>query len=545
MLNSVSMSQTTNMNPFDKLTNKRDYHLAPETIQDIYETHEKNKKSKAKKIGLGAAIGAITTSLIVFAFTKGMPKNTYKYLESIIDRLDNKIAIRKINGENDALTEFYLKAINKLKKFGEKSQSINNFTSYKDIIFMKMMDKTKFTKKIHTKITSVFEKMARNTVNRSYKRTQTKFSNLFELYSNMNKKIVDHTRKVTINGVTKTAAEWVDEINIRQGKIKDGLDKICTPKARQDRYERTLKAVENLEEQVIDRTFSGMDKANTMKQNMEGLKNSPMHQSFIAEDILQPEKTAILNEVNKTRHIIANDITDNYKAATEILNEISVHINPKDRASLDILKQLQAHLTEYKKLSGVTEKEFRAILNKEISKTMKSLTERMAETSEKFKYDTDTISKVSEFTNNVEKSLMQNGEKGEFQEILTIYKALLPNSKYNKVKNNTNSAIKTLDKAMYTENSDFFDKVRDLKLGSAPTDILTILGGLGGAAIGITKAEDKDERISATLTYGIPILGTIATSVALTMSLIGGFKSIAIGLLSGQIMSEIGKKLMI
>ena len=54
------------------------------------------------------------------------------------------------------------------------------------------------------------------------------------------------------------------------------------------------------------------------------------------------------------------------------------------------------------------------------------------------------------------------------------------------------------------------------------------------------KSKDKDERISASLKYGIPAVGAIATSLYSTAKLVSGGKSLALGLISGWVMNIIG-----
>ena len=131
-------------------------------------------------------------------------------------------------------------------------------------------------------------------------------------------------------------------------------------------------------------------------------------------------------------------------------------------------------------------------------------------------------------------------KKGEFQDLLTIYKNILPEKEYVKIRSEVNSVTGKLDKAISTETDEFFDKIRDLKLGAAPTDVLTILTSLGSVGLGLSMAKDRDDRISASLKYGIPVVGGIATTLIMTASLVSGFKGMAAGILSSFLLSEMG-----
>ena len=71
------------------------------------------------------------------------------------------------------------------------------------------MLKTKLTRRIHEKITRVFEKLARTTVNRKYTKSTNKFSQLFTNFDEINKKILsqDPNKMIKIGDIEKTASE--------------------------------------------------------------------------------------------------------------------------------------------------------------------------------------------------------------------------------------------------------------------------------------------------------------------------------------------------
>ena len=102
------------------------------------------------------------------------------------------------------------------------------------------------------------------------------------------------------------------------------------------------------------------------------------------------------------------------------------------------------------------------------------------------------------------------------------------------------SSVSSLDKAINTESNLFFDKLRDMSLGSAPTDILSVLGSVGGVGLGLSMADNKEQRTSALLKFGIPVIGSIGTTVALTVGLVSGIKAMMIGLASGAVINRVG-----
>ena len=123
---------------------------------------------------------------------------------------------------------------------------------------------------------------------------------------------------------------------------------------------------------------------------------------------------------------------------------------------------------------------------------------------------------------------------------MTAYKEILPRKEYLKLKSRVNSAVRSLDKSIDIETNQYFDKARDLRLGSAPTDVLSIL--MTGGAVGyyLNKSDNKDEKCSVAIKYGIPAIGAIATSLYCTARLVSGGKAMFFGLISGWLMNKAG-----
>ena len=133
--------------------------------------------------------------------------------------------------------------------------------------------------------------------------------------------------------------------------------------------------------------------------------------------------------------------------------------------------------------------------------------------------------------------------KGALQEILTIYKHLLPREDYLKLKEIALKTSHSIDKAVVKETDSFFDMKRDLKLGSAPTDILSILAAVGAIGVGLKNAENQDQQRSVLLKAGIPAICAIATSLYFSASLVSGGRAMLYGGISGLIISKCGSML--
>ena len=131
-------------------------------------------------------------------------------------------------------------------------------------------------------------------------------------------------------------------------------------------------------------------------------------------------------------------------------------------------------------------------------------------------------------------------EQGKTEKILNIYKHILPEKEYKTLEKAYKAQIKSLDKAITTETEDFISKLRDLSLGSAPTDILSLLGGLGVLSYHLGKSEDNEQRTSIALKYGIPALSLIGVSLYCNAKLFAGTKGLLIGTLASAILNRIG-----
>lgn len=541
MINSVQNTKTFGQTPFNDFSKNGEYYLTREIANDIYKAQDKNSEKKGRKIGLIVALSSVAATLGVFLLTRGLPKNTYKYLTNWIQKLEENVARRKQNGQSGPVTSFMKFSLKKLTKWAEKSRSLNNYNNYKDLLFKKLMSKSKFTMKIHDNITNFFEKLTLKTVNRSYNKADSKFAKLFGSFAELDQRIGQQQggRLVTINGVTKSVTEWLSEAATRQSKIQTEFQSGFSSSARANRLKTMKAAHADLGRKVWKETFNGVEDVQGMKDKFLRLKDSPMHQSFIAEDILAQNKQEILHQVSGARRAITHDIFDTHKASESILENIQSLISPDDAESSKLIKTLHSKLATYKKLSGSHEQQYREILNNEIIDIMNTLTSRLKDSGKVFDYSPKMLNQVSSLQEELVEVLTKS-EKGELQELLTIYKALLPRNEYLKLRDTATKAVKSLDGAINTESNLFFDKLRDLSLGSAPTDVLSIVGSVGGVAAGLTMADNKDERVSALLKYGIPIVGSLGTTLVLNIGLVSGIKAMLLGLGSGTIINRVG-----
>ena len=131
-------------------------------------------------------------------------------------------------------------------------------------------------------------------------------------------------------------------------------------------------------------------------------------------------------------------------------------------------------------------------------------------------------------------------QKGTYHEIIDILAPHVSQEEKTLLEKNLAKANKRLRKANHSECVEYFDKKRDLVLGGAPTDILTAIFGLGMSGVAIGTADNKDERISRSLTVAFPAIAGLGTSMALTAMLFSGVQGMIYGSLASVGLSKIG-----
>lgn len=148
--------------------------------------------------------------------------------------------------------------------------------------------------------------------------------------------------------------------------------------------------------------------------------------------------------------------------------------------------------------------------------------------------------KLEEKGTNVINSLVGDGktQKGAYREIIELLH--LNEQEKNAFEESVKQAENLLRKANKTECVEYFDKKRDLVLGSAPTDVLTALASLTASGIAIGVADTKEDRISRFISGALPIFAGLGVSTALTAMLFSGGKGMALGTGSGMVLSAMG-----
>ncbi len=489
----------------------QNFFLNPHTIKEIKGAEEE----KSHKLGMTIGASALIAGGLLLLLMRGGPKGSNKYLNALKGYLERQV--QKTN--NSGLGKFYAYSLRKLNSFMQKCESINNFTALKDIAFKRLMYKTKFTRKIHDVVTNFFDRASHSTVKHSWNKTKNKFTNLFKSMDELNEKVLiggPSSEKITINGVTKTRNEWYKDLLNHKRTIGDTLSTETSAGRISERYRKIHEATEGLDDFAWNTSFA----------DINNFRSKPMWQTFLADEYIKGNKIALGDEMRLFRNKMTYSIQDKYDFAKSFIKKAEACINPEDTDSIGLITNIKRNL----RLGNNPEK---------FAENIDELKKVLSQSAEKFKTSPEDLKIINSFLDEAKRVLAGN-ERGAMQEILEIYKATLPAKEYNKIRSAMLKSVKSLDKSIDTESVQYFDKVRDLVVGSAPTDVLSILGTGGVIAVGLNKAKDRDEKTSITLKYGIPAIGAIATSVYCTASLLSGSKSLIFGLLSGWAFNKIG-----
>lgn len=498
---------------------KNGYIIVPEQKkEDEQAPTQISDKIRSKIKGKAIGVSAVVVGFLTLGLMKGvMPKSFTKLLDKWKIALEKKVSLDK-NTKN-----IYNHILDKLNKFRERIESVNNFTTLKDVGLQRLMYGKKgqrtFTRKIHEGITKIFDRISRNTVNSSYANTQKKFATLNEYLSSLNERIARESSD-------PEAKKLIDSIRTRMVNVNKIFEHGFGLNARNNRLQQMNEAYEGL----FDYFW------NSSLKDIKNFKSKNMWSSYIAEDYLQADKKELVKSTRFLRKAISNNIDDDYFTSIETINNIRKFINPNDIDTIKTIQDLRKSLLKYKKLSGGNAVADRVTQKQDILAKLKQLSTSI--NSEK--YSSETVKEISEQINDIQ-SVISSSSKGELQEILSLYKKILPEKEYKQLKTKITKTIKSLDESIDTETNRYFDKARDLKLGAGPTDVMSILGTAGTVAWLVGKSKDKDEVISAALKYGIPAVGAIATSLFCTARLISGGKALIFGLASGWVINKIGE----
>lgn len=497
---------------------------------------EAKKTNNLKIWGLSIAGATFLTAAGIFFILKGGPRGLSKNFQKFRDYLENKIQTSKLENKfHTDMNRTNMFLIKKLDMILHKFDAINNFTSFKDLLFKNIMNNKltgKFTGALHSKITKIFEKIGRQSVVNTYKKTAEKFAKTKDLAFSMESKIGKPTEIVEINGIRKTRAQWAKQLKQMNIDLITEYNNGFEPIKLRGRYLKIKKTVKNLENKFNKlRIFWTKDLIN----------------SFMADSAITSEKLAIKTSVKNIRNNITYSTADLIKDSEEKIMKLSQSVNFKDTDKIDILARLRRDIKKLNKFSETTLQ----VRNSDGSMvTKEGLRKKILSGMDDFRAEILKSIRNKSLDKNLGQDMLDNlselrisfigFKQGKIEEVLNIYKKLLSPEDYKTMEKAYKSNIKKLDNSITIETEDFINKARDLSLGSAPTDIMTILGSLATLGYYLGKSDNNEERASVSLKYGIPAMAGIGTSLYCNAKLYAGSKSLIIGSISTLVVNKIG-----
>lgn len=524
--NAYSDFAVSNSQNFPVQTNTKDKtdKFIPEDLIKEEEENGKHSHKRAKYIVMAA--GGVT--LLILGFVSGLHKNIFKYIKNLRSKLEIK---SHKTGNVSRLTHIMNKII-------DKAESINNFHSLKVVgikkgmfAFSNQTPKNKFQKflnRTYNRITNFFTKISWNTVSKSYKKSSSKLNKIHNFILKINSKSDKKwlNELVTIDGLTKSRKEWFNEYGFKGVVDKHNVD--FSSGGLDERLHSMLNSMSDFDVKFWNASYN----LKNLKTNIKGLSKD-----FVAQKILAQDKAQRISNLSAKRAVITNDIADACSSMQLPIRDIDSMLNTHDIQSIKQISVIKSHLNTFIKRhkgNGILDsKSISKVLEDDFEQLLSAIKAKPEMYSEKQIQNIESKLKTAQ-------NILNNSKDGEVQKLLYIYKQLLPEKEFDKlnklVKKYNTSLHKSIDKEF-----EFFDKLRDFSIGTAPFDVADIFLGLLPLSYFMIRAKDKDKRISIALKYGIPTIATFGTSLYCTTGLLSGGKALGFGLIAGLVTNRICK----
>lgn len=483
--------------------------VAAVKISDV-EPEKKGIKKYLAGISIGG--GVILATIAAACLSKGTSGGLYKRMKKFTNQLNKKTYDLKSDYKNLTLQQkIKLKFAQALKPITVVLESSSNLNVLKDGFTLSVMKKLHLTK-LANGINKVFKGIVMKTKNNSYKHAElsnVKFCNFLETLAKDPK--------------AKELGRYSDDIGNAYSSTFSTQHHF---KRAEDMWERLADLHEN-----VWSSFNLFKK----EKNIFAKENRGRLKSYITMDMCAKERNEVQEALKLRKNLISNGISDNFHALQSSMDNLKIYVDPTDKSAVELMQQLSEKVSRYNKLGGKSEAVERVELAKAMKENLESLRSHFRGISE-----VEVTNQIHKFHDILNPEMTK---KGQVQEALTKIKEIFGKDsvEYAKATKYAEELNKNLNKAISTEMT-AYEKLAELQMGSAPTDIFGILCP---AALGVglvINAKDKDQRIKNTLTQGIPIIGGVATAYYGTTRMLTGPTNMALGILSTVLLSIIGSK---
>ena len=524
------------------------------------QTTTENPEQK-KPLGKIVFYSMLVTAGFVLLLTKGLSGSTAGKVRAMVDKWENKL-IQKASGNKvaGAIDKTMVKTAQKVKRIFSLTEAIPNFTTAgKDTLVHKITSwdflniKNKYInlqpvhkflnkwvplQKIADFITRNVLKITYSAVDSKYKVVSTGMENLEARYNEIFSKYAQQhpekaqeistlwtkARTAFHNGFSKT------ERNLRLNKIHQELGTLADDVSAQ-----------------LGAPFKNGDQKgffNKIKAFFRKFKNT--YSTYVTPKVAEPVQAKHKKTIDGAKKVLSYGISDVCSKLQSSADEMKHLFAATDIESRLSFGGLLEKLNTYKWLSGSKEAVGRQKLQQEILSNLAQIKEKVSNymfTDKKgniVRYSQEEIAKITEKISNMEEILTTSSEKGILQDLLTLVKPIFSEKEYKSVKAGTNYLNNLLNDATDIEANNMFNKVAESKVGSIVTDMMG-LGLLGYTGVKVTSnGNNKEEKISAALKVGIPLLGTIGTYFYSAAKAFSGITNVAFSLGTGFILNRIG-----
>lgn len=472
------------------------------------------KNQRFKALGV-IGISTLAAGAATIFLTKGkLTKSTTNLLGKFINKANKKIEILKQKPNISNFEDGYLSFLQKTNRFMYRLRgAIFNMTPVKDALFKKLANEKCRLKKPCDKVTEGFRKLSFATVKSSYSTADKNMHLLTDAFSATNKRIAIGEFSKTKTPPSKNLCEDLDKsVEFINSEFESSFGLPSLNK----RSEFLMKKFDGLDKKVYDTVYG---KIKTFVSDVDEWT------TFVSEKLVEPDKKAFMEELTQKKKVITHKPEDNYEAMHKVLMKLDDVINPKDKQSRVSIKNMRKLTEEYVNLSGEHEAKTRENIIRNLNNNIDIALKHSSEAGQTPAETKKINALLREF-----KEIINTDKKGAIEELLTKYKQYLPEDEYKKLKTIADTATKSLNKAVYNESFEYVDKLRDLSVGSALTDVAIGMGiPTVTTTVAMTNADTKEKKRSVALKYGLPLLAGVATSTACTIKLISGGRALLLG----------------
>ena len=481
---------------------------------------EGDKKGNGKKIFgiIGISVGsvALLTLIGLFTLSKGFSSGFSQKLNKLSKSLQKKIYdLSSSTKELTASQKMKLKVSQTLKPMADTMQAASNISAIKDSWIRHWLKKLKLEPVIK-KMNNVFRNIVIKNTKNYYSKAESANLKFCSYLDDLIKQADDPQIKSQLKDYAQT--------------LKDSFQNNFTTAAHYERADKAYKKMYGLDEKVYNKLFGG-----------DGLlKNLKNAKSYVTTDYVAYDKKSLAKYLYGQKAKFSNNVNDSYNSIKQLINEIKIHVDPQDTKAVDIVKKLSEALEKYKNAAGAQEAELRKAAVQELRTEMKNLSRIFRENDQYADIVKNSHEKMTEFYKAID---VQSTQKGLAQDTITFIKEKYGknSSQYKEAKRITNEINNNLNNAINSELNSF-DKLAELQVGSLPTDILGILGPTALGTLLVVNSKDKNERISKTLTQGVPIIGGVGVTYYGTTRGWTGARNLMLGAVTSVLLNIIGTK---